>query len=100
MAESEGGENQAAKVKAEPAGDGQETPAVHVSAKIRLPEGVEDILEYERTTNVSSDLRTREEVLTLPTRLYLDYTVVAILLDAMSAVDRERWLEIIGSITN
>ena len=87
MADSEGGEK---KVKAEPGADDQESPAVHVSSKIRLPEGVEDILEYERTTNVSSDLRTREEVLTLPTRLYLDYTVVAILLDAMSAVDRER----------
>ena len=88
MAESEGPESKA-KVKDEPEG-GEERPAVSISAKIRLPEGVAEVLEYERSTNVSSDLRTRAEVQTLPTRLYLDYTVVAVLMDAMTAVDRTR----------
>lgn len=84
----EGGESEV-KVKADP---GNETgPNADNSEKIGLPESVEQLLDYEdRNIGVP---RTRMEVQAMPTRFYLDYTVVPILLDGMSAVDRTRWVE-------
>ena len=78
------------KVKPEPSCDSTPAAAPDLSeiGKIRIPESVEHVLEYEdRNVGVP---RTRMEVQAMPTRLYLDYTVVPILLDAMTAVDRTR----------
>lgn len=86
MAEAEGGEREV-KVKPEPHSETGSSTA-DISAKIRLPESVQQVLDYE---NLHVGVpRTKMEVQTMPTRLYLDYTVVPILLDAMSAVDRTR----------
>ena len=76
------------KVKPEPSSE--PTPAADISdiGKIRIPESVVHVLEYEdRNVGVP---HSRMEVQVMPTRLYLDYTVVPILLDAMTAVDRTR----------
>ena len=76
------------EVKVKPEPSSESTTAADIADKIRLPESVEHVLEYEdRNVGVP---RTRMEVQAMPTRLYLDYTVVPILLDAMSAVDRTR----------
>lgn len=78
------------EVKAKPGPSSESTTAADISeiGKIRLPESVEHVLEYEdRNVGVP---RSRMEVQAMPTRLYLDYTVVPILLDAMTAVDRTR----------
>ena len=80
----EGGENDA-KVKSEPGGGTG-------SAKDKNPliDAMEEVLEYEeRLKNVGLP-HTRLEVQAMPTRLYLDYTVVPILLDGMTAVDKTR----------
>lgn len=84
MAESE------VKVKSEPgtrsSGDG--------SQKTGLTEAMEEVLDYEDQVKNIGLPHTRLEVQAMPTRLYLDYTVVPILLDAMTAVDRTRQVSI------
>lgn len=76
------------EVKVKPEPSSESTPTADIFGKIRLPESVEHVLEYEdRNVGVP---RSRMEVQAMPTRLYLDYTVVPILLDAMTAVDRTR----------
>ena len=85
MAEAEAGESEA-KVKSEPGSEAGST--ANISAKVRLPESVEQLLDYE--DRMAGAPRTRMEVQAMPTRLYLDYTVVPILLDGMNAVDRAR----------
>ena len=76
----EGGESEV-KVKAEP-GNGAGSAAGDAA--------MEEVLEYEDRIKNIGLTRTRLEVQAMPTRLYLDYTVVPILLDGMTAVDRTR----------
>ena len=76
------------EVKVKPEPSSESATAADMSDKIRLPESVEQLLEYENR-NVGVP-HSRMEVQAMPTRLYLDYTVVPILLDAMTAVDRTR----------
>ena len=84
----EGGESEV-KVKAEP-GNGAGSAAGDASQKTGLTEAMEEVLEYEDRIKNIGLTRTRLEVQAMPTRLYLDYTVVPILLDGMTAVDRTR----------
>ncbi len=83
MAESE------AKVKSEP-GSSAARSSGDGSQKTGLVETMEEVLDYEDQMKDIGLPHTRLEVQAMPTRLYLDYTVVPILLDAMTAVDRTR----------
>ena len=87
MAESE------VKVKSEP-GSGAARSSGDGSQKTGLTEAMEEVLDYEDQVKNIGLPHTRLEVQAMPTRLYLDYTVVPILLDAMTAVDRTRQVSI------
>ena len=83
MAESE------TKVKSEP-GSGAARSSGDGSQKTGLTEAMEEVLEFEEQVKDVGIPHTRLEVQAMPTRQYLDYTVVPVLLDAMTAVDRTR----------
>ncbi|CAH2234767.1 protein dpy-30 homolog [Pararge aegeria] len=56
----------------------------------KIPESVRKIISMEKENETNSNRKSRIDLNALPTRQYLDQTVVPILLQGLSAVAKER----------
>ncbi|XP_025103923.1 protein dpy-30 homolog isoform X2 [Pomacea canaliculata] len=57
---------------------------------LEMPDNIQKLIMNEKETNESPAKRSKVELQSLPTRAYLDQTVVPILLQGMSVLAKER----------
>ncbi|XP_023948902.1 protein dpy-30 homolog [Bicyclus anynana] len=69
--------------------EGQQTPKEDQAAS-KIPESVKKIISMEKENDTNANRKSRIDLQALPTRQYLDQTVVPILLQGLSALAKER----------
>jgi protein dpy-30 len=88
---SEGNDAPTADAPAEESGEAMQTVEEGIKSALPVPEDVQKLVEHDREdTETSAQKAPRVDLQSLPTRAYLDQTVVPILLQGLSQLAKER----------